>query len=225
VARGRWSGSAVRGIGSEGQGRWRQVLPLIPCALVATLLTSCAPASDGDDVPATQASSTPSPPPDTDGGNARGGASSVRVGAAAPDYAITTLAGDSLRIGPGPDVVLVNVWATWCVSCKEEFALMNELLARHRERGFRVVAVSVDAGDVEAVERVAAQYAVRFEIAHDRDGRIEAAYPAIGVPASYLIGRDGRLLWKRVGVLTPEVDSIVAEALGTPAEATRALAP
>lgn len=140
-----------------------------------------------------------------------------QVGDAAPAYAIATLAGDSLVVGAGPDVVLLNVWATWCVSCKEEFAFMDELLAKHGPNGLRVVAVSVDVAPVETVERVAKQYGVTFEVAHDADGRVESAYPAIGVPASYLIGRDGRLLWKIVGVLPPAVDSVISQALAASA--------
>lgn len=144
--------------------------------------------------------------------------SPTNVGAPAPAYAITTLAGDSLVVGAGPDVVLLNVWATWCVSCKEEFSFMDELLAKHGPNGLRVVAVSVDVASTDAVVRVAKQYGVTFEIAHDADGRVESAFPAIGVPASYLIGRDGTLLWKIVGVLPPAVDSVISEALAASAD-------
>lgn len=134
----------------------------------------------------------------------------------APAYAIATLSGDSLTVGPGESLVLLNVWATWCASCKEEFALMDTLLARHGPDGLRVVAVSVDAGSVQPVLDVAEQYAVTFEIAHDPAGIIERRFPALGVPASYLIGRDGRLLWKHVGMLPSKVDSVIAEALAQP---------
>ena len=138
------------------------------------------------------------------------------VGQPAPDYAIATVAGDSLVVGPGESLVLLNVWATWCASCKEEFAFMDTLLAKHGPDGLRVVAVSVDAGSVEPVLRVAKQYAVTFEIAHDPDGEVERRFPALGVPASYLIGRDGRIVWKHVGVLPPKVDSVITATLAKP---------
>jgi cytochrome c biogenesis protein CcmG, thiol:disulfide interchange protein DsbE len=137
----------------------------------------------------------------------------VRVGAAAPAYRIATFAGDSLVIGASPSVVLLNVWATWCASCKEEFALMDTLLARHGPAGLRVVAVSVDVGSSEPVHRTVAEYAVTFEVAHDAEGDVERRFPAMGVPASYLIGRDGTLLWKHVGVLPAAVDTVIARAL------------
>lgn len=138
------------------------------------------------------------------------------VGQPAPAYAIATVTGDSLVVGPSESLVLLNVWATWCASCKEEFAFMDTLLAKHGPNGLRVVAVSVDAGSVEPVLRVAKQYGVTFEIAHDPDGEIERRFPALGVPASYLIGRDGRVVWKYVGVLPPKVDSVIAATLAKP---------
>lgn len=131
-------------------------------------------------------------------------------------YEAVTLAGDTVRIGGGAgnDVVLLNVWATWCASCREEFALMDTLLARYRGDGLRVVAVSVDAGDVTPVAQMAREYGVTFEVAHDPDGRVERAFPALGVPASYLVDRDGAVVWRRVGVLTmTETDSAVQAAL------------
>ncbi len=140
----------------------------------------------------------------------------ARVGEPAPAYRIATFAGDSLVVGPSESVVLLNVWATWCASCKEEFALMDTLLARHGPQGLRVVAVSVDVGSVEPVQRTADQYAVTFEVAHDPEGEIERRFPALGVPASYLIDRDGRLHWKHVGVLPPSVDSVIAGLLASP---------
>jgi cytochrome c-type biogenesis protein len=123
-------------------------------------------------------------------------------------------------VGPSDHLVLLNVWATWCASCKEEFAFMDTLLAKHQRNGLRVVAVSVDVGSSEPVQLVASQYNVTFEVAHDPEGTIERRFPAMGVPASYLIDRDGKLLWKHVGVLPPSVDAVIEEALeATPAEA------
>ncbi len=156
----------------------------------------------------------------SDGGTSSPRSGPVTVGASAPTYAIQTLSGDSLNVGPSDHLVLLNVWATWCASCKEEFAFMDSLLAKHRSRGLRVVAVSVDVGSSEPVQQVASQYNVTFEVAHDPEGTIERRFPAMGVPASYLIGRDGKLVWKHVGVLPPSVDAVIEGALeSAPAEA------
>ncbi len=156
----------------------------------------------------------------SDGATASPRSGPVSVGATAPAYTIQTLAGDSLNVGPSDHLVLLNVWATWCASCKEEFAFMDTLLAKHGRKGLRVVAVSVDVGSSEPVQQVASQYNVTFEVAHDPEGTIERRFPAMGVPASYLIDRDGKLLWKHVGVLPPSVDAVIGDALeAAPTEA------
>lgn len=91
---------------------------------------------------------------------------------------------------------------------------MDTLAARYRGDGLRVVAVSVDAGAVAPVAQMAQDYGVTFDVAHDPDGRVERAFPALGVPASYLVDRDGAVVWRRVGVLTmAETDSAVRAAL------------
>lgn len=146
------------------------------------------------------------------------------VGEPAPAYRIATLAGDSLVLGPSPTVVLLNVWATWCTSCKEEFAHMDSLLARHAADGLRVVAVSVDVGATTLVRETLSSYAVSFEAAHDQDGEIETRFPAFGVPASYLIDRAGVLRWRHVGVLPASVDSVVAALVREPVESAAAVA-
>lgn len=148
----------------------------------------------------------------------------LRLGEPAPTYRIRTLAGDSLVVGPSRSVVLLNVWATWCASCKEEFAHMDTLLARHRDDGLRVVAVSVDVGDTDLVRRTIAEYAATFEVAHDQAGEIETRYPALGVPASYVIDREGVLRWRHVGVLPAAVDSVIVALLAAE-DGVGALAP
>lgn len=96
---------------------------------------------------------------------------------------------------------------------------MDTLLARHSADGLRVVAVSIDAGDRSLVARTIAEYAATFEVAHDPEGTIEARFPALGVPASYLIDREGVLRWRHVGVLPPATDSVVAAVLALEAGA------
>lgn len=140
----------------------------------------------------------------------------TRVVGSGVRYDAVTLSGDTVRVGGGAGdaLVLLNVWATWCASCREEFALMDTLVARYRGDGLRVVAVSVDAGGVAPVAQLAREFGVTFDVAHDPDGRVERAFPALGVPASYLVDRDGQVVWRRVGVLTmAEADSAVRATL------------
>ena len=93
------------------------------------------------------------------------------VGAPAPAYSTRALTGETLSFGGSSahDVVLLNVWATWCASCREEFHELERLRAVYALHGLRVVAVSVDqGGDLKVRQFVAAQKST-FPVAHDRD--------------------------------------------------------
>lgn len=124
----------------------------------------------------------------------------VGIGDPLPDYRATTLSGQAVALGGrGGPLTLVNVWATWCTSCREE---MQDLAAIYRDyapRGLRVVAVSVDAGSETLVRRFVQRESLAFPVVHDQAGAIQKQYHIVGVPTSYLIGPDGRVLWQQVG--------------------------
>jgi thiol-disulfide isomerase/thioredoxin len=124
----------------------------------------------------------------------------LMVGDAAPAYAVRTLSGDSVRVGDGAPVLL-NVWATWCTSCREEMADLAALERAYAPRGVRVLAVSVDAGDGTRVRRFVEAEKLPFAVAHDPAGVVQKTFQAVGVPETYLISADGRLLWVQRGGL------------------------
>jgi thiol-disulfide isomerase/thioredoxin len=145
------------------------------------------------------------------------GNAGVEIGNPLPEYRATTLMGQPVALGgPGRPLTLVNVWATWCTSCREE---MQDLAAIHRDyapRGLRVVAVSVDAGSETLVRRFVRGESLSFPVVHDQAGTIQRQYHIVGVPTSYLIGSDGRLLWQQVGGIHGKLPSVrvqVEEAL------------
>jgi thiol-disulfide isomerase/thioredoxin len=112
----------------------------------------------------------------------------------------------------------VNVWATWCTSCREEFADLERLHRDYGSRGVRVVAVSVDESGDERVARFARTEGVTFTVAHDAEGRIQRLYQTVGVPETYLVSGDGKLLWRHGGALrngAPEAREAIDRALGS----------
>lgn len=122
-----------------------------------------------------------------------------------PAYAVETLVGDTMRFGTGQPVTLLNIWATWCTSCREE---MSDLIALHDEfgsHGLRVVAVSVDQGGRDHVARFAWSQKLNFPVGLDPSGEIQQQYAVVSVPTTFLIAADGRLIWKRSGNLHPVV--------------------
>jgi len=124
------------------------------------------------------------------------------VGDAVPAYATRTLAGDTARVGPGQTqpLTLLNVWATWCVPCQKEFPDLERIHRDYGPRGLRVLAVSVDAGGDDAkIRDFIKRYAATFAIGHDPEGAIRDRYQSLGIPESYLISPEGRLLFRNPG--------------------------
>ncbi len=121
----------------------------------------------------------------------------VAAGTAAPEYTAPTIDGAvpvrALADTRG-DVVLLNVWATWCPPCVEEMPTMQRLWETYRDRGLRVIAVSIDdkgAGDV--IRGFAREHGLTFEILHDPAATVMDVFQASGVPQSFLIDREGRI--------------------------------
>lgn len=119
----------------------------------------------------------------------------VGVGTPAPDFRATTIDGTprtkTLADYAG-QVVLVNIWATWCPPCREEMPSLEALHRRLGPRGLRIVAVSIDdPGTVDQIRAFRDALGLTFEILHDADGRIRRDYQTTGVPETFVIGPDG----------------------------------
>jgi cytochrome c-type biogenesis protein len=141
-------------------------------------------------------------------GNAAGDSSNAvrraEVGKQVPVYGAQALNGgaDSLHLLRGK-VVLLNVWATWCIPCRTELPDLQALHERYNQRGLVIVGVSIDEGnDASRVSAFAKERGVTYSLWHDPADRVSSLFLANGVPATYLIGRDGKLRWRWLGPLT-----------------------
>lgn len=133
----------------------------------------------------------------------------VEVGTAAPDFAAMDLQGDPVRFADlRGQVVLLNVWATWCPPCRDEMPSMQRLHERFKDVGLRVVAVSVDrgvgvldesgkpGGDVRAF---ASELGLTFDVWLDPSGQIQRQYRVPALPESFIVDRDGMIVSKAIG--------------------------
>lgn len=148
----------------------------------------------------------------------------VRVGAPAPAFQAATLDGTA-RIKTLDDyrgqVVLINLWATWCGPCVVEMPSIQRLYDRFRDAGLKVVAVAVDdPGYEQRILDFVRERGLTFEILHEGTGRIEATFQTQGIPATFLIGRDGRIRKLSLGAAdwdSPANRAVVAQLLGVDA--------
>ena len=120
-----------------------------------------------------------------------------------PDYSAITLDGDSVSLGDlRGDVVLLNVWATWCTPCRKEIPELQALHEARADEGLRVVGVTVDARHAEeGVRRFIDRFGMTYDVWWDPDQTIVGKLGAMGVPLTVLIDRNGRVIWRKLGPL------------------------
>ncbi len=125
----------------------------------------------------------------------------VGVGSKAPDFqALDVTTGDSVALATfRGEVVLLNVWATWCIPCEAEMPSIQRLYDEFGPRGLKVVAVSVDESGPDNVRQWVDERELTFQILHDQSGSIERTYQTIGVPETFIIDREGRIVKKVIG--------------------------
>jgi peroxiredoxin len=122
---------------------------------------------------------------------------SVAVGGEAPGFAAATLTAParmkSLSDYRG-EVVVLNIWATWCAPCRKEMPSFEAVHRALGPQGLKVVAVSVDdPGSEQAIRDFAQEFGLTFELLHDASGAIQGIYRTTGVPETFVIGRDGTI--------------------------------
>ena len=127
---------------------------------------------------------------------------STNVGDAMPAYTAKTLDGAPYDLASEKgNVVLLNVWATWCGPCRFEIPELQKMHDELSARGFKVVGVSVDEGDAKEVKDFIANQKMTYPVVHDPDGRIANLLATTVLPTSVLIDRHGKIVWREVGAI------------------------
>ena len=124
------------------------------------------------------------------------------VGKPAPPFSMPLYAADStvsLTTLRGTPVVL-NFWASWCLSCRDEARVLEAGWRRH---GSEVAFVGIAVNDEEdAAEEFIRRYGKTYHLGSDVDGSVAVDYGLYGVPETFFIGPDGTILSRHIGPLT-----------------------
>ncbi len=125
----------------------------------------------------------------------------VGPGVEAPEFeAVNLRTGEDAGLADyAGQVVMLNIWATWCKPCELEMPSMQRLYDELGPAGLKVVAVSID---TDSPDKVLAWTEVRdltFDILQDRSGRIQLIYQTTGVPESFVIDQRGVIVKKVIG--------------------------
>jgi len=173
--------------GEAARSRWRNVIVFIPLAIflpVALLLLIRLSAGDASRIP------------------------SALIGHPTPVTVLPPIAGLDRNGQPVPgldaqsfkgEVTLLNVWASWCLPCRDKAPLLLTLAADKR---IRVVGINQKDAAADA-RNFLLRYGNPFAaIGVDRSGRASIEWGVYGVPETFLVGRDGIILYKLIGEVT-----------------------
>lgn len=133
---------------------------------------------------------------------ANGGAEGIEVGDRAPTYSAPSLSGGEVSLADYRGrVVMINIWATWCGPCRVEMPSIQEIYDRYREDGFTVLAVSIDQGGgvEQKVRGFVEEYELEFPVLLDPESRITRLFRTAGVPETFVIDREGRIVKRVIG--------------------------
>jgi thiol-disulfide isomerase/thioredoxin len=152
----------------------------------------------------------------------------VDVGAKAPNFEAVTLFDHevkSLRNDYKDNVVLLNIWATWCAPCREEMPSLERLYKEFGPRGLRIVAVNAadpDATD-STLKAFAEEYRLTFDILRDMpasgEDSVTTIYKIRAFPESFVIDKNGviRKKWISAADWSSQGNrALIASLLGLP---------
>ena len=123
--------------------------------------------------------------------------------AGAPDFALRDVNGQMVQLSAlKGKVVLLNFWATWCGPCKAEIPWFVEFERRYKDRGFAVVGVSMDEDGWAAVRPYVEGHKMNYRVVVG-DSPLAQKYGGIdSLPETLVIGRDGTILFRHVGLVS-----------------------
>jgi thiol-disulfide isomerase/thioredoxin len=120
-------------------------------------------------------------------------------------------------------VVLLNIWATWCVPCRDEMATLDKLEAALGGKDFQVVAVNIDRGGSDKPKSFLAEAgATHLSLYTDPSGKLFSKLKAVGMPTTLLLDREGREIGRLVGPAnwdSPDALALIKAAIAAPASA------
>jgi len=140
----------------------------------------------------------------------------IESGGTTPSFQVTTLEGRTISsAGLRGQVVLVNVWATWCPPCRVEMPLLESMYRRHRDRGLVVLGLSVDTAPPDSVRAFLEERSISYPVAIVGPQVLEALGGVTGYPTSFLIDKTGRIRHRALGALAmASFEPAVRRALG-----------
>lgn len=126
--------------------------------------------------------------------------SAANPGSPAPDFTLTDITGKKISLSElKGKVVLLNFWATWCGPCKAEMPALNRLYLELKDKGFVILAVSLDTAE-KPVKSFIAEKKLAFPVLMDSDKELSFdLYAVMGLPTTFIIDKKGIIVERILG--------------------------
>ena len=141
-------------------------------------------------------------------------------GPPAPDFTLQQMNGDTFRLSDHHgEVVILNVWATWCPPCRVEIPGFVELQDEYGDRGVTFVGLSVDQSGLQAVRKFADGQRLNYPQVASQSIAYRKYGESTTVPRTYVIDKQGRIRYQHTGLLmkgslVPVIEELLEEPTG-----------
>ena len=98
------------------------------------------------------------------------------------------------------EVVYLDFWASWCGPCRKSMPWLNRMQEKYGDAGFRVIGVNLDK-ERQLADEFLRTVPVNFQLVYDPEGKLASQYQLLGMPNSFMIGRDGMIQQRHVGFM------------------------
>ena len=129
---------------------------------------------------------------------------SVTDNSPAPDFALPDILDNQIKLSEFYGrVVIINFWTTWCIPCKQEMPVLDEISRINYDN---IVVIGVNVGEsVEKVKSFVNEVGVAYPILIDAKGLVGITYHVNGYPTTYFVDAAGIIRGKYVGLMTPRL--------------------
>lgn len=128
-------------------------------------------------------------------GSTGGSIPAPKEGFLAPDFSLQAATGEAYRLSDlRGQVVLVNIWASWCSPCRQEMPAMQAAYETYKDSGFTILAVNATHQDSQTqASLLATELGLTFPILYDTEGEVSRKYQVHALPSSFFVDREGRI--------------------------------
>lgn len=150
------------------------------------------------------------------GGALQGGGANLQ-GQPAPDFALTSLDGKTLKLSDfRGKAVLLNFWATWCEPCKLEMPWFVELQNKYSAQGLQILGVAMDDASNKEIAEFAKKMGVNYPIVIGKEAVGDQYGGLPYLPSSFYIDREGKVVQRVFGLVSKsEIEADIQKALGS----------